>query len=116
MCVGVCVDVHLDSIQQFAHAPKRIRFDAPLRLQRQSRHLKVLHVLRWKQSKKLKACVNSEALLPHTLTDKLRQEDNKKGRDQIVDALHVAAGGVADRPGEEDSLKDLKKTEQPSLI
>lgn len=47
--------------------------------------------------------------LQHGLTDKLRQEDNEERRDQVIDALDVAAGGVPDGPDEEDSLKHLQE-------
>lgn len=41
------------------------------------------------------------------LTDVLKDVDNEERRDEVVDALHVAAGRVADRPDEQDTLKDL---------
>ena len=41
------------------------------------------------------------------LTDVLKDIDDEERRDEVVDALHVAAGRVADRPDEQDTLKDL---------
>lgn len=41
------------------------------------------------------------------LTDVLKDVDNEERRDEVVDALHVAAGRVADSPDEQDTLKDL---------
>lgn len=43
----VCVWADLYSIQQLAHAPEAISFDVSLGVQRQSCHLKVLHILSW---------------------------------------------------------------------
>lgn len=43
------------------------------------------------------------------LTDKLGQEDDKEGGDQVIDALNVAAGWVADGPNKEDTLKHLRE-------
>lgn len=44
------------------------------------------------------------------LTNVLEDVDDEKRRDQVVDALHVAAGRVADGPDEKDPLKNLTKT------
>lgn len=44
------------------------------------------------------------------LTDVLEDVDDEERRDQVVDALHVAAGWVADGPDEQDPLKDLTHT------
>lgn len=41
------------------------------------------------------------------LTDVLEDVDDKKRCDQVVDALHVAAGRVANGPDEQDPLKNL---------
>jgi len=41
------------------------------------------------------------------LTDVLEDVDDEERRDQVVDALHVAAGRVADGPDEKDPLEDL---------
>ena len=41
------------------------------------------------------------------LTDVLEDVDHEEGRDEVVDALDVAAGRVADGPDEEDTLEDL---------
>lgn len=45
-----------------------------------------------------------------SLTDVFEDVDDEKRRDQVVDALHVAAGRVADGPDEKDPLKNLTKT------
>ena len=42
------------------------------------------------------------------LTYVFKDVNDEKGRDEVVDALHVAAGGVSDGPDEEDALEDLK--------
>lgn len=44
------------------------------------------------------------------LTDVLKDVDDKERRDQVVDALHVAAGRVADGPDKQDPLKYLTHT------
>lgn len=44
------------------------------------------------------------------LTDVLEDVDDKERRDQVVDALHVAAGWVADCPDKQDPLKNLRHT------
>lgn len=52
------------------------------------------------------------------LTDVLREEDNKEGGDQVVDALHVAAGWVSNGPDKQDPFKDLGREEgeqEPAL-
>jgi len=41
------------------------------------------------------------------LTDVLKDEDDEERRDQVVDALDVAAGRMTDGPDEEDPLKNL---------
>lgn len=41
------------------------------------------------------------------LTDVLEDINDEKRRDQVVDALHVAAGWVADGPDEQDPLENL---------
>lgn len=41
------------------------------------------------------------------LTDVLEDVNDKKRRDQVVDALHVAASWVADGPDEQDPLENL---------
>lgn len=43
------------------------------------------------------------------LTDKLRQEDNKEGCDQIIDSLDITTGWVTDGPDKENTLKNLRK-------
>lgn len=43
------------------------------------------------------------------LTDVLKDVDDEERRDQVVDALHVAAGWMADGPDEQDPLKNLTK-------
>lgn len=45
----------------------------------------------------------------HLLTDILKDVDNEEGRDEIVDALYVTAGGMPDGPDEKNPLKDLKE-------
>ena len=45
------------------------------------------------------------------LTNVLEDVDNKERRDQVVDALYVAAGWMADGPDKKDPLKNLTKTE-----
>lgn len=37
-------EAHLYPIQQFAHAPEAVGFDAPQNILRQVRHVKILHV------------------------------------------------------------------------
>lgn len=49
------------------------------------------------------------------LTNVLEDVDDKEGRDQVVDALHVAAGGMADGPDEEDPFKDLETEHRDSV-
>lgn len=44
------------------------------------------------------------------LTDVLEHVDHEERRDQVVDALHVAAGRVADGPNKQDPLKYLTQT------
>ena len=44
-----------------------------------------------------------------TFTDVLGQKDHKEWRDEVVDALYVAAGRVSDGPDVEDTLKYLKQ-------
>lgn len=44
------------------------------------------------------------------LTNVFEDVDDEKRRDQVVDALHIAAGRVADGPDEKDPLKNLTKT------
>lgn len=41
------------------------------------------------------------------LTDVLEDVDDEERRDQVVDALHVAAGWVSDGPDEQDPLENL---------
>lgn len=43
------------------------------------------------------------------LTNVLEDVDDKERRDQVVDALHVAAGWMADGPDEKDPLKYLQE-------
>lgn len=45
------------------------------------------------------------------LTDVLKEKHHEERRDQVVDALHVAAGWMADGPDEKDSFKNLKHTQ-----
>ena len=40
-----------------------------------------------------------------TVVDELGEENNEERRDQIIDALNVAAGWMADSPDEEDSFE-----------
>lgn len=47
------------------------------------------------------------------LTDVLKDVDDEERRDQVVDALHVAAGRVADGPNEEDAFKNLTTPPHP---
>lgn len=42
-----------------------------------------------------------------TLTNVLKDVDHEERRDQVVDALHIAAGWVADGPNKQDPLKNL---------
>ena len=44
--------------------------------------------------------------------DVLRQEDHKEGCDQVINALDIATGRVADGPDEQDTLKDLEGMKQ----
>lgn len=46
------------------------------------------------------------------LTNVLKEKHHKKRRDQVVDALHIAAGWMAYGPDEKDSLKNLKHTQK----
>lgn len=46
-----------------------------------------------------------------SLTNVLREEHNKEGGDQVIDALHIAAGRVANGPDKQDSLKNLGKNQ-----
>lgn len=41
------------------------------------------------------------------LTNVLKDVDDEERRDQVVDALHVAAGWMADGPDKKDPLKNL---------
>lgn len=43
------------------------------------------------------------------LTNVLKDVDDKERSDQVVDALHVAAGWMADGPDEQDPFKYLQK-------
>lgn len=52
----------------------------------------------------------------HLLTDILKDVDNEEGRDEIVDALYVTAGGMPDGPDEKNPLKDLKKKEKSTIF
>lgn len=45
-----------------------------------------------------------------TLTNVLKDVDDKERRDQVVDALYVAAGRMADGPDKQDPLKNLMST------
>lgn len=49
------------------------------------------------------------------LTDILKDEDDKERCDQVVDALNVAAGWVADSPDKQDPFKYLKQTHDKKL-
>lgn len=49
------------------------------------------------------------------LTNVLEDVDDEEGRDQVVDALHVAAGGMADGPDEEDPLEYLEREHGDSV-
>ena len=42
-----------------------------------------------------------------SLTNVLKDVDNKEWRDQVIDALHIATGRVADGPDKQDPLKNL---------
>lgn len=44
------------------------------------------------------------------LTDVLKDIDHEEWRDQVIDALHVATGWVADGPNKQDPLKNLTHT------
>lgn len=44
-----------------------------------------------------------------TVIDELREEDDEKGRDEIVDALNVTAGRMAYRPYIQNALEDLRR-------
>lgn len=44
----------------------------------------------------------------YTLTHEFREEDHKKGSDQVINALHVSTSGVTDGPDEQNPLKHLK--------
>lgn len=44
------------------------------------------------------------------LTNVLKDVDDEERGDQVVDALHVAAGRVADCPNKQDALKNLAHT------
>lgn len=46
-----------------------------------------------------------------SLTHVLREEHNKERGDQVIDALHIAAGWVANGPDKQDSLKNLGKNQ-----
>lgn len=46
-----------------------------------------------------------------SLTNVLREEHDKERGDQVIDALHIAAGWVANGPDKQDSLKNLGKNE-----
>lgn len=48
----------------------------------------------------------------YLLTNILEDVDNEEGRDEIVDALNITAGGMPDGPDEQNPLKDLKKKEK----
>lgn len=41
------------------------------------------------------------------LTNVLKDVDDKERRDQVIDALHVTAGWMADGPDKQDPLKNL---------
>ena len=41
------------------------------------------------------------------LTDVIRQEHDKEGSDQVIDALDIATGWMPHRPDEQDSLETL---------
>lgn len=43
------------------------------------------------------------------LTNVLEDVDHEERSDKVIDALHVAAGWMADGPDEQDPLKYLKK-------
>ncbi len=49
----------------------------------------------------------------YTLTHEFREEDHKKGSDQIINALHVSTSGVTDGPDEQNPLKHLKNKTIP---
>lgn len=49
-----------------------------------------------------------------SLTDVLEDEDDEEWRDQVVDALHVAAGRMPDGPDEQNPLKYLQQTDTSS--
>lgn len=42
-----------------------------------------------------------------SLTDILKDENDEERRDQVIDALHVAAGRMPDGPDKQDPLKNL---------
>lgn len=46
-----------------------------------------------------------------SLTDVFREEHNKEWSDQVIDALHIAAGWVSNGPDKQDSFKDLGEKE-----
>lgn len=52
------------------------------------------------------------------LTHKLGEEDDEEGRDEVVDALHVATCWMSDGPDKQNPLKDLtqRKNKQKQLI
>lgn len=55
----------------------------------------------------LQECLEQQASLTHVL----REEHNKERGDQVIDALHIAAGWVANGPDKQDSLKNLGKNQ-----
>lgn len=62
-----------------------------------------LGVLKGKDHKQRESKREGEILL----TDVLEDVDDEERRDQVVDALHVAAGRVADGPNKQDPFKYL---------
>lgn len=50
------------------------------------------------------------------LTNVLEDVDDEERRDQVIDALHVAAGGMADGPDEQDPFKYLEIKHRDSVF
>lgn len=77
--------VVLDAVEEFGEAPEGVGFDG---VEHGAGQLPGVH-----------------AAFDARVRDVAAEEDLPEGRDEVVDPLHVAAGGVADGPDVEDSFK-----------
>jgi hypothetical protein len=97
--------VFLYAVEQTREAPERVGLDGRAHALGQQRHVRLLRI---RLCGAAPSAGDGARRAADARTEIRRQEDLEERRREVVDALHVAARRVADRPDVEDALETLR--------